>query len=587
MWVRWKAIDRMRNSPNRSRLPISFPLRGVNLQIITIIILPLTIILVAVTFGSLSLHQQAMRTLVGERDERAARTASGALSDHIKFRLLLVQNLSLLAASAVDQQLDITLKSSKDMLNEFDGGLAFFSPDDVLLAAIGDQDFWGQYADSRIDLSAQLSPHTSIQVLPFERGNMVVLTAWQPDEGTITAGAFSIESLASKSLESTISSNQDTSIFLVDADYQLLYQKGEFLPDLTGSDHVGISRALDGISGTTFQVNDGIEHVVAYNPVEMTGWALVIEEPWEAVTNPMLRTTGFAPLVLVPVLLLALLALGFAARQIVKPLQNLEDKAVQLSWGDYEAIEEPVGGVTEIRHLQRELIHLAQKVQFAQKSLHNYIGAITAGQEEERHRLARELHDDTLQSLIALKQRVQLAHLDNNDGHVVRLLPEIEKMAEDTIDNLRRLTRDLRPIYLEDLGLVAALEMLAREVEQVSGFKVSLQFNGYERRLSATIELALYRIVQESLSNVARHARASLADVTLTYSPQDVRLEISDHGIGFKVPKSPADFAPGDHFGLLGMYERAQLISAEFSVQSSPGEGTRILVILPEEQNPQ
>lgn len=196
MWARWKATDRMRNSPNRSRLPISFPLRGVNLQIITIIILPLTIILVAVTFGSLSLHQQAMRTLVGERDERAARTAAGALGDHIKFRLLLVQNLSLLAASAGDLQLGNTLESSRSMLNEFDGGLAFFSPDGALLAAQGDQDFWVQLADSKIELAVPLSPevirsfspHTSIRVLPSERGNMVVLIAWQPDEGTIKIG---------------------------------------------------------------------------------------------------------------------------------------------------------------------------------------------------------------------------------------------------------------------------------------------------------------------------------------------------------------------------------------------------------------
>jgi signal transduction histidine kinase len=203
------------------------------------------------------------------------------------------------------------------------------------------------------------------------------------------------------------------------------------------------------------------------------------------------------------------------------------------------------------------------------------------GQEEERRRLARELHDDTLQSLIALNQRVQLSRMSLDDGGKgSESWEEIQELTEETIQNLRRLTRALRPIYLEDLGLVTALEMLAREVEQASEVSIDFEKRGQQSRLQSTEELALYRIAQEALSNVARHARATQTWVMISFN-STVVVEISDNGTGFDVPDSPAEFAPGGHFGLLGMYERAELIGARLEIVSTPGEGTHIKVELP------
>src|SRR3972149_3998836 len=108
----------------------------------------------------------------------------------------------------------------------------------------------------------------------------------------------------------------------------------------------------------------------------------------------------------------------------------------------------------------------------AQEGLHDYIGAITSAQEEERTRLARELHDDTIQAVIALKQRVGLAQKLVRDHTARQSLLELEALAEQTIEDLRRLTRALRPIYLDDLGLVTALEMLARETSQANHLEV-------------------------------------------------------------------------------------------------------------------
>jgi signal transduction histidine kinase len=278
---------------------------------------------------------------------------------------------------------------------------------------------------------------------------------------------------------------------------------------------------------------------------------------------------------------IAVVGLWFGVRQVVQPIQKLEESATKLAWGDFESIEAPVGGIAEVRHLQAELVQMAQKLRLAQQSLHDYIGAITRAQEDERRRLARELHDDTIQALIALKQRVQLTRLGLKGQPAADSLEELESLAEHTIDNLRRQTRALRPIYLEDLGLVTALEMLVQETSQSAGIPVDFHRLGDERRLPSEVELALYRMAQEALSNVTRHAQAGQANVELRFEHKVVSLEVRDNGQGFEVPRSPAEFAPSGHFGLLGLHERAELIGARLEIDSAPGEGVCIRVNMP------
>jgi two-component system sensor histidine kinase UhpB len=274
------------------------------------------------------------------------------------------------------------------------------------------------------------------------------------------------------------------------------------------------------------------------------------------------------------------MAYGFATKQIIQPLQRLEAKAAALAWGDFDAIKDSVGGISEVQHLQLELGEMSRKVQAAQEGLRDYIGAITSGQEEERLRLARELHDDTIQSVIALKQRVQLAQQSVKDQTSLSTLSELEALSEQTIQNLRRMTRALRPIYLEDLGLVTALKMLAQETSQNNILTIDFQKSGEEQRLSREVELALYRIAQEALNNILRHSRAKHARLHISFEKQKIKLEVSDDGIGFNMPKSPTDFAPNGRFGLLGMRERAELIGARLEVESAPGNGTRLRVRL-------
>jgi len=569
--------------------------RGFTAQLLALTILPLTLLLLVIAFGSVYLHQQDMRTLVGERDERAVQSAAAALDSELHHRMATISSMVVFAGESGDLSFDDILATSSDLLSDFDGGAAFLDSDGRPIASTDGDSLWDWVSRNiqNIRIASSGNPGPVISD-PFPDPNskriIAIVSAYSHSRDVIAAGAFSPELLASENLSTSYPADSHAAIFLLDASGNLLFTSGRHSPDDMPLDYPAVAEALRGASGIVYAERDNIEHVIAYSPIPLAGWALLSDEAWVTVVSPSLQVTQLAPLVLVPAFLLALLALWFGARQIVQPLRRLESKAAAVAWGDYEAIEESVGGIAEVQHLQRELTEMARKVQAAQEGLRDYIGAITSAQEEERTRLARELHDDTIQAVIALKQRVQLAQksVKTQGGHQV--LNELESLAEQTVENLRRLTRALRPIYLEDLGLVTALEMLARETSQANHLQVDFLLSGHERRLPREMELALYRIAQEALNNVVHHAKASHAALNITFE-QEIQLEVTDNGVGFHVPTSPTDFAPSGHFGLLGMRERADLIGARLEVRSATsskensGRGTRLSVCLPNSSN--
>ncbi len=558
------------------------------MQLITIILLPLILIILVITFGSITVHQRAMRSMVGERDARLVSTAARALSAQIDLRVKELNGLSQMLSANNSEPLSSTFSQADFFQTDFDGGLAIFDGQGNRMSTQGDSQLWDALSAKPenwqtifLELLLQ-ARRPKIINSPIDNSSVGLIVS-PISSDRFLVGAFSIQSMAEDTLVDILPSGSQLTTLLVDSNRQLLYKAGDSKD--YSSEHPGIAEALQGRSGTVYVKASGDEHVTAYSPVMAAGWALITEESWSAVSTPTLRATQIAPLVMVPVLLIMLLALWFGTRQIIQPLRTLESKAATLALGDFKSIQEPVGGIAEIQHLQKELVEMAHKVQDAQRSLHGYIGAITSAQEDERHRLARELHDDTLQALIALKQRVQLAQLESQSAAEQDIpesaeLKEIAILTEQTIENLRRLTRALRPIYLEDLGLVPALEMLARETGQGMGIPVEFQRKGVEKRLDPAIELALYRMAQEALSNIARHAQAKQATLSISFAPQSTTMQVIDDGVGFDVPTNMSEYAPRGHYGLLGLHERAELIGASLEIHSSPGRGTSLSIIL-------
>lgn len=561
--------------------------RSLPLQLFALTVLPLAVLLLAIAFASLNLHQAAMRTMVGERDERAIRAAAAAITEQLHHRRNGIRSLALQAANA--DSLEHALADAAFMLPDFEGGVAIFAPDGTLHTT-SSPEMWQSPAVTEAlanfggaSASSQASYETQFMapiVDPISGAEWMLAVA--AVNGFHAVGAFSPARLAQQALANIFGSNDQAAAYIVTPDGRLLYQSGT-IPEQDNPilDYPGVAEALRGESGTTYLNLAGEEHVIAFSPIVPVGWALIMAEPWRVVADPLLRATELAPLILLPVLLVALVALWFGVRQIVRPLQSLEKKATSLGWGDFDAIEEPVGGINEIQRLQAELVHMAQKVQLAQQNLRGYLGAVTTGQEEERRRLARELHDDTIQSLIALNQQIQLAQLSIQDEALHKKLEDMQRMAEHTVADLRRLTRDLRPIYLEDLGLTPALEMLVRDSAQSIGIPVTFETMGDTRRLEPEVELAFYRMAQEGLSNVARHSQAGRAGVCLTFDAETITLTVEDNGIGFEMPESPAEMAPAGHYGLLGVQERAEAIGARLVLDAEPGTGTRLQVVLP------
>ena len=324
---------------------------------------------------------------------------------------------------------------------------------------------------------------------------------------------------------------------------------------------------------------------LAYAPVGFgdLGWQVIIEQPWDEVVGPVLRYSQFMPLVVGLAVIVSLLTLYYGIWAIVRPLQALGQRAERLAWGDFGAISTPVGGVEEIEDLRRALDQVARRIESYQRGMHDYIAAITQAQEEERRRLARELHDDTAQTLIALRQQVEMARkLQAADpDRAGERLDQVRVMLAEALDGVRRFSRDLRPAYLEDLGFVPALQMMSTEADRQESLSVDFAVSGPQRRLPHDLELAAYRIVQEALNNVTQHAGAGQAWVEVRFEEEHLILSVRDDGQGFDAPDLPDTLAREGHFGLMGIQERALLYGGHLTLRSAPGEGSEVRVQLP------
>ena len=198
-------------------------------------------------------------------------------------------------------------------------------------------------------------------------------------------------------------------------------------------------------------------------------------------------------------------------------------------------------------------------------------------QEKERRFVAHELHDQLGQTLTGLKLVLQMSLKPTNPAQA-EPFAEALRLIDDLMERIRRLSVDLRPHMLDDLGLVPALEWHFRRFGKQTGIQVQLKRTATFSRLPALIETAAYRIVQEALTNVARHSGAKEAEVRLWADEERLRVQVEDRGKGFSAEQA---LAARNSTGLAGMRERAELLGGEFTLESSPGSGTLITVELP------
>lgn len=243
-----------------------------------------------------------------------------------------------------------------------------------------------------------------------------------------------------------------------------------------------------------------------------------------------------------------------------------------------------ITGISMIAHDISELKALDRRLREQQAMLEQYASQVVRGQEEERRRLSRELHDETMQDLVALAQRVELCRsaLERDPVVARRRLDELQALSKDMVVKLRRISNELRPLVLEDLGLAAAMTFISDELaRRMPQCAVRCEIVGRERRLPTDLEVTAFRIIQAALANIRHSASAPThVDVTLIFDEREIRAIVQDDGPGFYA-LDPGDMRRDGRFGVVNMQERARLFGGEVTVESVPGLGATVTLRLP------
>jgi two-component system, NarL family, sensor kinase len=240
----------------------------------------------------------------------------------------------------------------------------------------------------------------------------------------------------------------------------------------------------------------------------------------------------------------------------------------------------------QVQELTTDNQRLLQSVVRSEKRFRGLAKAVWHIQEEERRRLARELHDGIGQVLTALANQLQRIHDDaramENLGLEHRLADALE-ITRSALHDTRELSRLLRPTLLDDLGLDAALNWLARTLSERTGIVISLHSSLGDQRLHPDVETLVFRITQEALTNVMRHSEARSAEILLSCTPQQLRLRVQDDGRGFATAELLSPVQGSTSAGVRGMRDRAELFGGQVEVSSTPGLGTLVTLTLPME----
>lgn len=293
------------------------------------------------------------------------------------------------------------------------------------------------------------------------------------------------------------------------------------------------------------------------------------------------------------VIAIGIIAVFFLTRILTGPIRELVSLTQRVASGDLtvqgcvHSLDE-VGQLTQAfnqmtvslneNNTEREGL-LRQLKEKEEMRLH-LLDKLMSAQEDERKRISRELHDETSQSLSSLMVGLKVLESEASVCSVGNRLQEMRQVVSQTLDEIHHMARELRPSVLDDMGLVPALERYVRDYQQKYGIDVDFHKTGIgDERISASAEVALYRIIQEALTNVAKYAQANAVSVILDWRDDWVSAIVEDDGVGFEPEKITT--SPSHGLGLFGMQERAALLGGSFKIESQIGFGTTVFIRIP------
>ncbi len=350
-------------------------------------------------------------------------------------------------------------------------------------------------------------------------------------------------------------------------------------------------------------------NIMAFVPLEMAPWGISIQEPEEDVFAPALKLKRtFIALGVIFVGTAFLLIIGIN-RSVVTPVKELIKGTDRIAKGDLSKPILPHGSdeigvlsqsfetmrvklLESLESIKRSNMELesrvrkrTEQIKESQKRIENLFKKVVSTQEEERKRIARELHDDTLQDLSAILMRIDMCRL-YPENITVEKIEEVRGIVLKALDGVFAVIQNLRPSLLDDLGLEAAIKWLLDMHLGETSVECYVNMIGVrDKRFRPEIEITLFRIIQEAIVNIARHAGAENVFVILKVDNESVHLDIEDDGEGFDarslLRQTSSGTKDGRGLGLIGMKERASLIEGKLQICSSPGSGTRVSLCLP------
>ena len=365
--------------------------------------------------------------------------------------------------------------------------------------------------------------------------------------------------------------------------------------------------------GTCHSCHDGSNarttDLMAFVSIRGLAWGARVREP-ESVALAQTQKLQMTLLGLAPVLLgLALLFAYGAAQSLLRPLGILTGAAERIASGHMDPAI-PDLGKDEVGRLGRALEHMRSTLQSSMQTIEDdnamlerrveertreleglyrqlaerdearsrLLRQVITAQEDERKRLARELHDETCQTISALNMRLETAVARLPEGADNAPLLEARSLAVRTLDELHRLIYDLRPSVLDDLGLWSAIRWHAERQLEKKGVMVHCEFSDVDRRLPPLMETALFRAVQEAISNIAKHASAEQVLIQCGIEHDILTIEIEDDGNGFELSQVKRPKDEGQGWGLLGITERVEALGGKVDIDTAPGQGVRVVI---------
>ena len=573
---------------------------GLRTQLLLTTVAPMLVLLIALAGVSLYAFTRVTQRLVEERDAELVQLSARQVADHWAETLLLLSQVAATneLRSGDTASMNQLLAANDALLRRFDALHVTDSLGRIVagtaappLDTLAEQPVFTQARDQRRPVR---SP--ALTTLSGDQAVLVAVPVYDPLRrfGGCLVGVWAIGSDAVATPLDKVRAGSGALVYLVDHEGRVLWHPEPRLIGALTAQHPAVAKAMAGESGAETVDDGGHTVVVGYGPIPADvltsslfadpgwqGWSLLIAEPWENITAPFRPFLVLIVLLLLLMVTVPLLVLVISSQRVIAPLQTLVEQVDRVASGEFSTQVSINRGPSEVRNLEVKFNDMVRRLRRYQADTQNYVSSVLSSQEQERKRIARELHDETAQALIVLGRRIEDAQAQAQDTALVASLAELRDMVDDTVQGVRRFTSDLRPPLLEELGLPNTLEILGRRTAREDGLNVEVTIAGEPQPLLPELELALYRLAQEGLSNVRRHASATRVDMALRYEPGVVTLSLSDDGSGFAMPDDISSLVTTGRLGLMGIHERARLLGGSAHITSQPGQGTAIQVVIP------